>query len=154
METYDNETKIHSSSGDNTGLLLKLSQMETEVTDAQRHIETLTCQQAVSPSPAAFSKYKNRITLLEKELQTREEKVKKMTHQFENMEFTIDTLKNKVLRGEYNPNTTKILHMTRNPSIKMSASDVRKKNSYLKIGTSLKRAVYPYILCTLGANPF
>ena len=122
METYDKETSINSVSTDVSKI--KIEHLETSLSDAQKRIQELQQQQSFSPSPAAFSKHKNRVSVLESELEKKTIELSKLNEALQKADMEISSLELSVGRGEFNPAKTKVLHMTQNPSTRLSEKEV------------------------------
>ena len=80
---------------------------------------------AACPSPAVQSLLRRKSATLEIELQEKENEIHKLIKEKSKMEEKIIILEQRVGRGEYNANTTKVVHFTMNPAAQV---DVTKRD--------------------------
>ena len=80
---------------------------------------------AACPSPAVQSLLRRKSATLEIELQEKENEIHKLKKEKSKMEEKIIILEQRVGRGEYNANTTKVVHFTMNPAAQV---DVMKRD--------------------------
>ena len=99
----------------NSSLMARQRVLQDSVDVSQQRIETLRLQNASSPSITTLTSTKSRVTKLELLLKERDEENQSIMKEYNKVCLLNDALTQKVNKGEYNPNNTRVLHLTMNP---------------------------------------
>jgi len=102
-----------------------LKEYQTVLRNVNERLEHTLKEVAACPSPAVQSLLRRKSATLEIELQEKENEIHKLKKEKSKMEEKIIILEQRVGRGEYNANTTKVVHFTMNPAAQV---DVTKRD--------------------------
>jgi mitotic spindle assembly checkpoint protein MAD1 len=101
---------------DKKGNNLKLKEYQTALKNVNERLEFTLKEVASLPSPAVQSLLRRKTAKLEIELEEKEDELNKLKNTTSKLERKIIILEQRVGRGEYNANTTKVVHLTMNPA--------------------------------------
>jgi len=129
----DSTTVVHSNDSDkldgkidaNNYPANTLKEYQTVLRNVNERLEHTLKEVAACPSPAVQSLLRRKSATLEIELQEKENEINKLKKVKSKMEEKIIILEQRVGRGEYNANTTKVVHFTMNPAAQV---DVTKRD--------------------------
>ena len=129
----DSTTVVHSNDSDkldgkidaNNYPANTLKEYQTVLRNVNERLEHTLKEVAACPSPAVQSLLRRKSATLEIELQEKENEIHKLKKEKSKMEEKIIILEQRVGRGEYNANTTKVVHFTMNPAAQV---DVTKRD--------------------------
>ena len=132
-KNQDSTTVVHSNDRDkldgkidaNNYPANTLKEYQTVLRNVNERLEHTLKEVAACPSPAVQSLLRRKSATLEIELQEKENEINKLKKVKSKMEEKIIILEQRVGRGEYNANTTKVVHFTMNPAAQV---DVTKRD--------------------------
>ena len=132
-KNQDSTTVVHSNDRDkldgkidaNNYPANTLKEYQTVLRNVNERLEHTLKEVAACPSPAVQSLLRRKSATLEIELQEKENEIHKLIKEKSKMEEKIIILEQRVGRGEYNANTTKVVHFTMNPAAQV---DVTKRD--------------------------
>ncbi|CAK4440014.1 unnamed protein product [Aphanomyces euteiches] len=152
-EVTRSESRLRASNADLVGLLksynenngagdaqVLIEKLEGELKQAEETIAQLQSAQHSLPSPALLTKKNARVVELEKALEAEKTETVQLRKQLEQVQLAASLLEKRLAKGDVNHDTTKVLHLTSNPSssaIKQKAEtlelqQLRQENDRLK----------------------
>ncbi|CAK4675816.1 unnamed protein product [Aphanomyces euteiches] len=128
-EVTRSESRLRASNADLVGLLksynenngagdgqVLIEKLEGELKQAEETIAQLQSAQHSLPSPALLTKKNARVVELEKALEAEKTETVQLRKQLEQVQLAASLLEKRLAKGDVNHDTTKVLHLTSNPS--------------------------------------
>ncbi|KAH9128040.1 hypothetical protein AeMF1_001736 [Aphanomyces euteiches] len=128
-EVTRSESRLRASNADLVGLLksynenngagdgqVLIEKLEGELKQAEETIAQLQSAQHSLPSPALLIKKNARVVELEKALEAEKTETVQLRKQLEQVQLAASLLEKRLAKGDVNHDTTKVLHLTSNPS--------------------------------------
>ncbi|CAH0515086.1 unnamed protein product [Peronospora belbahrii] len=113
LETYGKDLDDQTA---NEISLKRVALLESSLKDSQALIEGMESTQKSMATPAAVKKYEGRIERLEKALADAKQENVRLTKHLERAEMELVVFEKRLGRGEFNVETTKIVHLAVNPT--------------------------------------
>lgn len=122
LETYEKHPDEQNAS-DLSSQRVKL--LDSSLKEADALIEQMETSQKAMSTPAVIKKYEVRIEGLEKELAEATHENRKLTKHLEKVEMELAIFEKRLGKGEFNVETTKIVHLSVNPTREMLESKTK-----------------------------
>ncbi|CAI5737683.1 unnamed protein product [Peronospora destructor] len=122
LETYNKDLDDQAA---NEISLKRVSLLESSLKQSQQLIEGMELTQKSMATPAAVKKYEGRIERLEKALADAKQENVSLTKHLETAEMELAIFEKRLGRGEFNVETTKIVHLAVNPTRELLKSKAK-----------------------------